>query len=68
MWPVVYICPSGLTKFPEFVDFDFVKGAGYLYNHEWPVYALDAVLIFVSPFISPAIFSSSSLVDCHGYL
>ena len=47
----VDIYPSGLTISPEFVDFDFTTGAGYLYEHEWPFYALDAVLIFVSHFI-----------------
>ena len=36
---------------PEFVEFDFTKGAGYLFSHEWPFYVLDAVLIFVSPFV-----------------
>ena len=53
---------------PEFVDFDFVKGAGYLYNNEWPVYALDAVLIFVSPLVWHTISLKLNLVDCHGYL
>jgi len=43
--------PVGLIRSSEFVEFDFTKGAGYLYSNEWPFYVFDAVLIFVSPLL-----------------